>query len=230
MSAPGRRRRPPRAGPGPGGLETRRGIDHRAQLEGEVEGRPRERPGGSGSDISSGRATDADPLGGVARRRSRSRSRRRASLRKRAYSRATVAADVSMPRAAEAGVRHPAHRRAADDGGDPDDRCGRRREGVLDAGHCQDGADRDDRVGRRQDDDVRVGEGLQDAGRRAWRRRCRSARTGSAGCRGVQAYPPLLEVDARALGPSSMTTWVSTRSSLIGSSRTPGASGRTAPR
>ena len=91
-------------------------------------------------------------------------------------------------------------------------------------GHGQDRADADHRVGRRQQHDVGVVDGLGDAG-------ARGGLLGADECEAVGghlravAHPPLLKVDRPLLAArpgSVMTTWVSLRSSLAGSSRAPG--------
>ena len=94
---------------------------------------------------------------------------------------------------------------------------------LADAGDAEDRADRDDRVGRRQDDQVGVGDRLDHAGRRRRRRRARPRPRSRPGPR--RAAAPSTPGSARpggrsASSGSAIATWVSTRSSVIGSSRT----------
>ena len=99
---------------------------------------------------------------------------------------------------AEAGVRHPAHHRAADDRGDADD--GRRgcAQRVDDSGQPEDGADRHDGVRRREQHDV----GFPDRAEHDIRRPgpLDSDLHEPAGLDACPVlHPPLLEVDQRDL-------------------------------
>jgi hypothetical protein len=69
------------------------------------------------------------------------------------------------PDRGEAGVGHPAHDRARDDGRDADDGGGCRGERVADARDRDHRADRHDRVGRGVKDEVRRGDRVEHAGR-----------------------------------------------------------------
>ena len=125
---------------------------------------------------------------------------------------------------AQARVGHAAHRGAADDRGHAHHRCARRRPTRRGCRAPQDRADAHHRVGRREQHDVGVGDGVEDAGRRlglARRRRSTNSCAGTGACRRTHHS---WKCTARRPGASGRrsTTCVSTGSSLIGSSRTPG--------